>query len=368
METFYYTAVSSAAGRKVTGKIAAETEKNARKELNKIGLSILSISPEKPADWGSDESQKFFEFEAEDSLGKVINGTVEAVNEEESYDRLVSEFNFKVRYVCPEGASESEKEEAKKNSVKNILKLKTEKEAKEKEEKVRTLKGGLETLVKIAEGGHKEEKEKTFDLKEDQENFESKDQPNQEEYKTEESEEEGENLESGDEPKKNDLKTSIENFKQSFEKIYYHLTEVIVPTKGKTRMEALKEIQAILFPKKQASEIDTKKQLDLVMRRKAIVQRLWLALENIIGALAFVFSVYIIVGGLALRFEFGYLSTLAEKTLANKMLIPFFAFTFIVLWILIWLREHFTSWSPVRTFLLFLVGGFCIFVVGANFL
>ena len=104
------------------------------------------------------------------------------------------------------------------------------------------------------------------------------------------------------------------------------------------------------------------------MHRKAVLQRFWIVAENVSDVLAAIFLSYLAVGFMALRFEMGVLTELAEKTLPGNLLIPFLAFVFIFFRILIFIRDKWTSWSAWRTSLLFVVGSVAVVFVGINFL
>jgi hypothetical protein len=125
MVQFQYTAVNSA-GKKLSGIIGAESENEARKQLNTLGISILDIKKElasqakKPKAGGKETnldntSQELtkFEFEAFDKTGQKIVGTIPASSRYKAFKRLMEEYKFEVSYVVSFGATDEEKIKAK---------------------------------------------------------------------------------------------------------------------------------------------------------------------------------------------------------------------------------------------------------------
>jgi hypothetical protein len=123
MAQFQYTAVNQA-GKKLSGVIGAQSEDDARHQLNAFGISLLGIekiseSPsqsvsQEPAT--SSELQKF-EFEAYDKNGQKIVGTVPASSRFKAHQRLKEEYQFDVAYLVNLGATEEEKEKARKEDL-----------------------------------------------------------------------------------------------------------------------------------------------------------------------------------------------------------------------------------------------------------
>jgi hypothetical protein len=62
------------------------------------------------------------------------------------------------------------------------------------------------------------------------------------------------------------------------------------------------------------------------------------------------------------------ITELAEQTLRDNILIPFLTGAFIFVRTLMYLRDKFTRARPLRTLLLFALGGAIIFVTGVNLL
>ena len=425
MTTFYYVAVSTSARRKMAGKIESASEKDARMELNKMGLAILTLATEKPADFKETKvstDTTTFEFVAKDKFAKEVNGTIDAADREAAYDRLISEFHFEVSAIYPSTASAEEKAKAVQEGIQPILDLKAKRKAEEDNTKKRTLRGGLESLVRLAGGKHEEDKEScdieiekaAAKVKQTKANVTEK----KEENSFKESDSDNENLVVKDQSSLFDQKSledKILQSKQFFNKFYFRLTELVIPREGKTRAEAWKEIlqlftdvgeknstglaipsvsqeqpisQSVSQPQASAQpqikpEVSSQPEAQTQalpksqpakhkfslfnpMDRKALLQRGWMIGENLTGILAFIYFVYFIFGNFALRYQWGIFTDLATNTIQGNTVIPFFAFAFIFIRLLMWLREKFTSWSPIRTALLFLSGAILLIFMGLN--
>lgn len=131
MAQFQYNAVNQA-GKRLSGLISAETEEEARKQLNELGISVLSIeklkdsSPESvTAAPAPSKDLPRFEFEAKDPHGRQIVGTIPAETRQKAYQRLLEEYNFLVTLLVPEGATDVEKERAREEDLSQLLQQKT---------------------------------------------------------------------------------------------------------------------------------------------------------------------------------------------------------------------------------------------------
>ncbi|MBP9718366.1 hypothetical protein KBD59_03660 [Candidatus Gracilibacteria bacterium] len=118
MLAFHYVAINPQR-QQLSGVIEAADEQTARKKLNDLGVSIISISlVDAPA---HDESTKpVFEFEAFDKNGKKIVGTIVGEDALVAYARLFEAYQLNVIYLCVRNASESEKNEARKNGIADL--------------------------------------------------------------------------------------------------------------------------------------------------------------------------------------------------------------------------------------------------------
>ncbi|MBT4384890.1 hypothetical protein HOD30_04030 [Candidatus Peregrinibacteria bacterium] len=140
MPQFQYTAVNSDA-KKLNGVIGAESENDARKQLNTLGISVLSIKTIKDKAKVSVHSEKTvnlkkYEFEAYDKTGRKIVGTIPASSRYKAFKRLMEEYEFEVSFVVHLNATEEEKAKAKTEDLSILQKEyeeKTEPSAEEEE-------------------------------------------------------------------------------------------------------------------------------------------------------------------------------------------------------------------------------------------
>ncbi len=141
MAQFQYTAVN-ASGKKLSGIIGANTEDDARKQLNTFGISLLAIDKigETPVatvtqEPGTTSELPKFEFEAFDKAGRKVLGTIPASNGYKAFKRLMDEYQFEVAYVVPAGASEEDRVKAKQEGI-AALKAEYESQAAKKDSAV----------------------------------------------------------------------------------------------------------------------------------------------------------------------------------------------------------------------------------------
>lgn len=110
MLSFHYVAINPQR-EQLSGVIEAENEVEARKKLNDLGFSIVTI--EEVAKAAHEASTKpIFEFEAFDKNGKKIVGTVVADDSLSAFVRLFEAYKLNVLYVTDSKASEEEKQKA----------------------------------------------------------------------------------------------------------------------------------------------------------------------------------------------------------------------------------------------------------------
>lgn len=167
---FNYTVVGEQ-GTQQKGKIEAVSEDDAKKKLNGMGLTVLTLdSEEKEEERGTEKSHlKHFLFSGKDIDGQEVEGTIEAEGELSAYQRLVEEFGVVVHWIILEGLPKAVQEAKKKNSVKNIETLIYERGIKIKKPKVKNeskvsdfyldpkfiekqkfLQGNIEKIIKVA--------------------------------------------------------------------------------------------------------------------------------------------------------------------------------------------------------------------------
>jgi len=131
---FSYTALNTD-NQKLTGVLDAGSIENAKEELHKMGLSIVSITPISDEELEEIKSVKkepgtegilTFSFEASDPTGKIINGTIDARDSYSAYKRLVTEYKFKINELYPSGANDTEKANLKSKLVELASRLEEE--------------------------------------------------------------------------------------------------------------------------------------------------------------------------------------------------------------------------------------------------
>lgn len=181
MPQYKYVAITQD-NQKMTGSLNAQNEDSARKELNTLGLAILSIEeaktettpqmkPQKPQPT-EEQPRKIeevpiktahtggffkkidnklltkFEFEARDKSGKKIVGTIPGADKLSAFRRLITEYQFDVTYI---------------SKLENTPEEKT----KDRKEGTTTLKAQIEDLQKV-ESELSAEATKNNDFKEKQ--------------------------------------------------------------------------------------------------------------------------------------------------------------------------------------------------------
>jgi hypothetical protein len=396
---FHYTAVSASGKKKVSGEIEGQDEKEARRKLNKMGFSILTIGLEILAP-NTQGPVRNFEFEAKDKTGQRISGTVDALSREAAYDRLTHEFNFEVQSVYAVNLSPAEKKLALEEGVRTILSAKDQKAELEADAKRRTIKGGLESLVKIKKKESSPEEEEL--LRKRLAGVEKVKAERQARLSTEVASNNFDIYERGEEVQKsalqealeeklgkrkgrresqilNWLKAKLEKAGNVFNKTYYHLTEIIIPPKLRTRQQAWKDLFGTIFKRKvKPVEVnkferlikvpeDIKIKLKQNLDRRLFLEHFWKLFENITAILAALFFVYFVAGNLLAGYELNTLSDFLRNTLSSP-LIPFLTFALLLLRLVMWIREKLTSWSLWRTTVLFLSSFVLLVILGVNLL
>ncbi len=113
MPQYFYTVINKE-NRQLKGTINTPDEASARRELNALGFSILSISEQQGANdtEGLAENIIKFNFSAVDKNGKKVVGTIQGEQIFPVYKRLISEYQFDVQALYPSDLSESDAEKA----------------------------------------------------------------------------------------------------------------------------------------------------------------------------------------------------------------------------------------------------------------
>lgn len=391
MATFYYLAVANADNRKMTGQIDAQTIESARQELNKIGLSVLTISAEKPADYAKNNAKpddsgniKAFEFEATDRNGKDVGGTIDALDLENAYNRLTDEFNFQVACVYSANATEEEKAKAKKEGVSLILKMKVDREVAEAEDRKKTFKGSLQNLVRKAENKIESK-------------FEESDHGTHQEKISSENEKsapiQSDNL--SVKSVKVVSKSGLEKITGQIEKFFAKLAKkdsasaepisgqqsvsrsshirgllnnFASPPAGKTRSEVWQELKKTFADGKNNPLQETGANKTIKPKFYSLLRKIWQWIGSLASTLAAIYLGYFILATLALQYDWGTFSELAQATVADTTLVPFLALTFLIISLLVLARDRISQHRLVLTPLILAFGGLLIFVTGVNFL
>lgn len=343
----YYTAITSTQ-KKITGTLFAENQKVAHDKLNDLGLAILTLGITKPEHWLDCPNSVEFEFETKNNAGEVISGTIQAADQIAAFDKLTDDLKLKVQAIYPTNLNAEQKSNVRATSVPEILQAKKEKAALLREREKRSLAGGFSALVKIARGDA---------------------------LATNNSAQAAESLEPGvtdlansQTEDLNQRSAETNEFKNKFDEFYFLLTEVIIPSSGKTRTESWQKMQAFFLQK---SSLLPKKicfKSFKISFWDSFCTQFWLELTQLTFIFALVFGLYYLVAILALQFSPNFLTEIATKTTQESSLILFLFLTFVILKVLLIIREKVTGWSMLRTFLLFLLGGFGILVLGLNLL
>ncbi len=159
MPKYKYTVINPD-NKSLQGTIAAPDEAGARKELNELGFSILSMEeiPEETAAEGQSQVPTF-EFAATDKNAKRVVGTIQSEDAYSAFVRLITEYSLAVEYIIDNSLPEAkkEKERAKGSSEfyskyedetqKNRKVTTDEKDLKEFEEKQIQLKNQIQFLL-----------------------------------------------------------------------------------------------------------------------------------------------------------------------------------------------------------------------------
>lgn len=95
----------------LNGTISAPDEQSARKELNQLGFSIISINeiPENEVEEQQGPVLPTFEFAATDKTLKRVVGTIQAEDRYNAYKRLMNEYSFEVEYLVDQALPEDQK-------------------------------------------------------------------------------------------------------------------------------------------------------------------------------------------------------------------------------------------------------------------
>lgn len=116
MPAYHYIALNQEQ-KELSGIIEAPDEQSARKKMNAMGLSVISLNTA-PAEIHKPTPDKtIFEFEAMDKNNKKVTGTITSDDIIKAFSRLFDEYKLNIIYLAPISATESEKAEIRKNGL-----------------------------------------------------------------------------------------------------------------------------------------------------------------------------------------------------------------------------------------------------------
>ena len=124
MPAYHYIALNQE-GKELSGVIEAVDEQLARKKLNNLSMSVVSlealsaesVSTGAVVASAAQAGKNIFEFEARDNQGKKVVGTIAAENEVKAFGRLFDEYQLNVLSIVNSILGIEEKEKAKGNIV-----------------------------------------------------------------------------------------------------------------------------------------------------------------------------------------------------------------------------------------------------------
>ncbi len=138
---FSYTALS-AENKQLNGLLEAADLEAAKNELHKMEVSIITIEEISNEEYAKRKEQETaekaaqgiqtFEFKAVDPTGKEVDGTIDAIDDEAAFKRLIAEYKFDVKTLGTPGQDEVAAATRLKE-LRGILEGKGEKTAPEKE-------------------------------------------------------------------------------------------------------------------------------------------------------------------------------------------------------------------------------------------
>lgn len=124
MPKFQYTAVNTE-GKTLHGVVEADELKSAKYELNSIGLKVVDLQEIDLKTKLLKSNLNKYKFEAINSEGKVVKGTIAALDQNKAYQRLIDEYSLDVQKISHINASNkafenSEPKKAESNLTKTV--------------------------------------------------------------------------------------------------------------------------------------------------------------------------------------------------------------------------------------------------------
>ncbi len=119
MPRFKYIIVNKE-NKQLSGVIDTPSEDEARKELQELGFSIVSIREQKESE--KEEAGTVFEFKGIDKENRKIKGTIKSESRYKAFKRLISEYELDVRYLAQANLKPKEKTRQIEEGTKELMK------------------------------------------------------------------------------------------------------------------------------------------------------------------------------------------------------------------------------------------------------
>jgi len=115
-QRYHFVAVSPD-GKKFSGTLWAESEAAARAIIFERGLALFSIEEFSAEHSAITEGFTQFEFEGVGADGKIVHGTIEAIDGYEAYQKLRKEYDFELKNVITLDSTPEEREQYKQQGI-----------------------------------------------------------------------------------------------------------------------------------------------------------------------------------------------------------------------------------------------------------
>ena len=116
MPAFHYTSLNKD-NKTLSGVVEAVDEQSARKKMNSMGLSVISLNLAADEKHAPQEGRTVFEFEAIDKINKKVTGTITAEDIVKAFAKLFDEYQLNVIFLAPQSSTPDEKEELRKAGI-----------------------------------------------------------------------------------------------------------------------------------------------------------------------------------------------------------------------------------------------------------
>lgn len=129
MPKYRYTVINKD-NQQLDGTIGAPDEESARRELNGLGFSVISMSQMAEEEVAAVETElPVFEFAGIDKNGKRVIGTIQSQDRYAAYKRLITEYAFTVEYIIDNKLDEAQKEQERQKGIFDLQSMLEEEQA-----------------------------------------------------------------------------------------------------------------------------------------------------------------------------------------------------------------------------------------------